>query len=138
MNGFITTNRFARIVDLPLSFAQTELKSGKSIIIAQIPLLINQRLEFRTLTLSIIGILTPGVVPAYLNTAMGLCSVGVFRGTITTGPITFASFTDQSVTTNPFACCVVETPGTYNVIVSNNSSNTDLAVAVTGSAKLYY
>jgi len=138
MNGFITTNRYARTLSVPLSFAQTELRSGKSIVIAELPLALHERFELRSLTLSVLAILTPGVVPFYLNTAMGLCSVGLYRGTMITGPLAYASFTDQNCTTNPFAVCVVETPGTYRVVISNNTNNTDLSVAATGSLRFYY
>ena len=138
MNGFVTINRYARALSVPLSFAQTELRSGKSIIIAKLPLALHQRFELRSLTIAVISILTPGVIPIYLNTAMGLASAGLYRSLMVTGPLTFASFTDQNCVTNPFSPCVVETPGIYRVIVSNNTSNADLSVVVTGSLKLYY
>ena len=138
MNGFVTTNRFARVIDLPLSLSQTELAAGKQIFIARIPVALHQRIEIKSLTLAVIAILTPGVVPIYLNTAMQLCSVGLYRGTMITSPLCYTAFTDESSTTNPFSTCVVETPGTYNVIVSNNTTNTDLSVVVTGNAKFFY
>lgn len=138
MNGFVTTQRYARVLDLPLSFSQTELAAGKSVVLSRLPLALYQRLELRSLTISVVAILTPGVVPAFLNTAMSLCSVGLYRGTIITSPLAYTAFTNMTSTVNPFSTCVIETPGTYNVIVSNNTNNTDLAVLVTGSAKLYY
>lgn len=137
LNGFITTNRFARTLNIPLSFAQTELRSGKAIVIAEIPLELHQRLELRSLTLAVFAILTPGVIPFYLNTAMGLCSVGLYRTPMLSSPLAYAIFTDQNCTSNPFSPCVVETPGLYRVVVSNNTNNTDLSVTVTGSAKIY-
>jgi len=33
---------------------------------------------------------------------------------------------------------VIESPGTYDVLVSNNTSNLDLSVAVAGVLKLFY
>lgn len=138
MNGFVTTNRYARVIDLPLCLSQTELAAGKQILIARIPIALHQRLEIRSLTVAVITILTPGVVPIFLNTAMQLCSVGLYRGTMITSPLCYAAFANASDTTNPFSTCVVETPGTYNVIVSNNTSNTDVSVVVTGNAKFYY
>jgi len=90
------------------------------------------------LTLAVISILTPGVVPAFLNTAMNACSVGLYRGTMLTSPLAYASFTNMTSTTNPFSSCVIETPGTYTLIVSNNTDNTDLSVTATGSIKIYY
>jgi hypothetical protein len=138
MNGFVTTNRYARIVDLPLSFAQTELRSGKSIVIAKLVLGQHSRLELRALTVAVVAVLTPGVVPVYLNTAMWLCSVGLYRSTMITSPLAYAAFAEQTGMVNPFAPCIVATPGTYSVMVSNNTGNIDLAVTATGSIKLYY
>jgi len=138
MNGFVTTNRFARVLSLPISFPQTDLGSGRAIVVAKIPLEMNQRLEIRALCISLVAILTPGVVPVYLNTAMQLCSVGVYESTMISSPLVYAAFFDQTSMANPFSCCVIETPGLYNVIVSNNTSNTDMAVCATGAAKIFY
>lgn len=138
MNGLVTTNRYARTVDLPISFAQTELRAGKSITIAKITLAMHQRLELRSLSIALTTILTPEVLPVFLNTVMNLCSVGLYRGLMLTGPLAAASFSEQPTTTNIFSPCAIETPGTYNVIVSNNTSNIDMAVVATGAMKLYY
>jgi len=138
MNGFVTTQRFARVLDLPLSLAQTELRAGKAFVVTRIPLALHQRLEMRSLTIMVNAILTPGVVPAFLNTAMSLCSAGLYRSTILTSPLAYAAFTQMTATTNPFSPCVIETPGTYTLIVSNNTDNTDLSLTVTGSIKIYY
>jgi len=138
MNGFITTRRYARVLDLPISFPQTELRAGKAIVITQLPLALHQRLELRALTLVVNAILTPGVVPIYLNTALSICSVGLYQGTMLTGPLAYTAFTEMTSITNPFSPCIIETPGTYNVIISNNTSNTDLSLTATGAIKLYY
>jgi hypothetical protein len=138
MNGFVTTQRYARVLDLPLSFVQTELRSGKMITVAVIPLALHQRLVVRTLTVMLVNILTPGAIPEYLNTSMRLCSAGLYRGTMVTSPLVYAAFSEANAISNPFSPCVIETPGNYTLTVSNNTSNLDLAVVVTGSAKLYY
>jgi hypothetical protein len=138
MNGFVTTNRFPRILDVPFNFSQTELKAGKNIIVSEFELAINQKFELRMLAISLITILTPGVVGLYLNTAMEICSVGLYRGTMICGPIAYAAFREQACSTNAFARCVVATPGIYKIIVSNNTSNLDISVAATGSFKFYY
>lgn len=138
INGFVTTNRYARVINLPVSFSQTELGSGKNITILKLPLAINQRFELRSLTIAMIAILTPGQVAALLNTAMGLCSVGLYQSSMLCSPLAYAAFNDQTSTANPFSPCVIETPGTYSVIVSNNTSNIDLAVVVTGSVKFCF
>lgn len=138
MNGFITSQRFARITHLPISFPQTDLGSGRAVTIATIPLLVDQRLEIRALSITLVAILTPGVIPTYLNTAMQICSVGVYDSTLITSPLCYASFADQTTTSNPFSPCVIQTPGIYKVIVSNNVNNIDMAVAATGALKIYY
>ena len=138
LNGFVTTNRYDRVLNLPVSFPQTNLGSGRTVIICRIPLLINQRIEIRALAVNVVSILTPGVLPVYLNTAMQLASVGFYQTTMLTSPLVYAAYYDQTAMTNPFAPCVVETPGTYTVIVSNNTSNVDMAVVATGSIKFYY
>lgn len=138
MNGFVTTQRYARVLDLPFNFAQTEVRSGKAITVAVIPVAQHQRLVVRSLTIMVVTILTPGAVPEYLNTAMYLCSAGLYRGTMITSPLIYTAFAEASAVSNPFSPCVIETPGNYTLTVSNNTSNIDLAVVVTGSAKLYY
>jgi len=138
MNGLITSVRYNRVVNLPISLAQTELRAAQTMQIATFALSVGQRLELRLLTISLINVLTPAVTPNIINTSMGLCSVGFYRGTMICSPLAFATITDQNSTVNPFAKCVVEGPGTYTVIVSNNTDNTDLAVTATGSAKLYF
>jgi hypothetical protein len=138
MNGFVTTNRFPRIFDVPFNFGQTELKPGKNIVMSEFELAINQKFELRMLTISLITILTPGAVQEYLNTCMELCSVGLYRGTMLCGPIAYAAFREQTCSTNAFARCVVATPGIYRIVVSNNTSNIDISVAATGSFKFYY
>ena len=138
MNGYVTTQRYARVLDLPFSFSQTELRRGKSVAVSVIPVALHQRLVIRSLTLMVVKILTPGVVTEYLNTAMSLCSVGIYRGTMISCPLLYAAFADSNATNNPFSPCVIETPGDYTVRVSNNTNNVDLAVVATGSAKIYY
>jgi len=138
MNGLVTDKRFARVLDLPISFAQTEIRAGGSMLVAAFPLTLFQRLELRSLTITLINILTPNIIPAYLNTALGLCSVGLYRSTMLTSPLAYATYIDQTSTANPFSPCIIETPGTYVVIVSNNTNNADLSVCATGSIKLFY
>lgn len=138
MNGFITDKRLERILHWPISFPQTEVRRGIAISISKLSIGLHQRFELRSLTITLVSVLTPGVIPVYLNTALGLCSVGLYQNAMLTGPLAYASITDQTSTANPFSPCIVETPGTYDVIVSNNTNNVDLAITVTGAAKFYY
>jgi len=138
MNGFVTSARFDRVINLPLALPQTELRGGKAMTLVELALARHQRLELRSLSLTLLAVLTPGAVPVYLNTALGLCSVGFYRSDMLTAPLALVTYTDQAATVNPFSPCVVETPGNYLVIASNNTSNIDLAVCATGSLKLLY
>jgi hypothetical protein len=136
-NGLVTTQRFARIASLPISLPQTQLNAGMLIVAMKITLAMHQRLELRSLNCFLASILTPGAIPTYLNTAMGLCSVCVTRSLTVCSPLAYALVKDTSTTSNPFSLCAIETPGVYNVIVSNNTSNVDMAVTATGLFKLY-
>ena len=139
MSAWVTPNYSTRVLELPLNLSQTELRRNKSIVVARIFLARDQRLELRVLNLAVMGILTPGVIHVYANSPMGLCSVGFYRGQTACSPLDCAIALDQTpVAINPFAACVVETPGTYSVIVCNNTSNIDLSVTVTGLLKFSY
>ena len=138
MTGFVTTNRYARCVDMPLCLAQTELRAGKVITLARIVLTLGQRLELRMLALSQLAVLTPGTDPLYLNAALGMCSAGLYNNTMITSPLGYTYSSGGTTTSNPYDVCVIESPGTYDVLVSNNTSNLDLSVAVAGVLKLYF
>lgn len=136
--GFITPNRFSRILDVPFNMAQTELRSGKAIQVAQIPLNLGERLQVRSITLHLPRILTPGVEPLWHNEFLGYASVGIYFGRSISCPIAFAKISDIGASTvNPFAIHIFSTPGVYTVKVSNNTRNLDVSVAVTGAAKIF-
>lgn len=136
--GFITPTRFGRILDVPLNMAQTELRSGKAIQVAQIPLNLGERLVIRSIVLHIPRILTPGQEPLWHNEFLGFASVGVYFGKAISCPIAFAKVSAVGTSTvNPFAKHIFNTPGIYTVRVSNNTRNLDISAAVTGVAKIY-
>jgi hypothetical protein len=138
MNGYITTNRFSRIVDIPAAFAQTELRRGKTIQVAQVPLSLGQTLQLKSLTVTLVRVLTPGQVPDLLNSSLGLCSVGLYFGPMLSSPLAYAKVTTAgAATVNPFSTKVFSSQGFYTVLVANNTSNLDLSVAVSGALKLY-
>ena len=138
MNGFVMPSRLAQIVEVPLSMAQTELRRGKTLQIAQVILAQNQVLELRSLTLNLVRILTFGQLPAYLNSAFGLCSVGVYFGPMISSPISYVKITTSGAALmNPYKRKVIKSPGTYTVLIANNTSNLDMSVCATGSMKLY-
>lgn len=138
MNGFITPSRFERILNLPISMAQTELRRGKTLSIAQVTLEQGQVLEMRALSLHLVRLLTFGEIPEYLNSALGLCSVGLYFGPMISSPISYTKVTTTGATaTNPYVRKRVRCPGVYNVLVSNNTSNIDMSICATGAMTIY-
>ena len=139
MNGFVTQLRFNRITHLPISFAQTELRAGKTIIVAAFNLLIGQRMEIRSLTLNLMRVLTNGAVPASRYTAYKTCIIGLYRGVTDCSPLAFAAVDSMGTTgMNCFRRVIIEAPGDYRIAVRNNTLNVDLSVAATGAVKIYY
>lgn len=138
MNGYITPSRLARIIELPVAMAQTEIRRGKMLQVAEITIQQGQTLEFRALTLNLVRILTFGTTPTYLNSAFGLCSVGVYFGPMISSPISYVKITTAGAAImNPYKRKVMRSPGTYRVLVSNNTNDIDMSVCVTGSMKIY-
>lgn len=138
MNGYVTPNRLSRVLDIPISFAQTELRRGKYIQIAQIPIELNQRLHVRGLVIHCVKNLTPGISPVYATTSLGTVSVGVYFGSVLTSPLALAYVLNLGVSSvNPFQVVKCLSPGVYTVVISNNTTNMDFSVAATGVAKLY-
>lgn len=136
--SFITSSQFDRIVTLPISLPQTELRRQRAIQIATFPLLLGQRLEMRSLTVHLVKILTPGVVPVLDNTALGLCSAGIIAGSMATSVIG-SVFTNGigSGTWSAEQPVIITAPGVYRVLAFNNAANIDLSVTVTGSVKFF-
>jgi len=138
MNGFITPNRLNGVIDVPIYFAATELNRSRSIHVAQVPVTLGQKLTLRTLTLHVPKALTASVQPLLFNSALGFVSVGVYFGDMLTAPLAVAKMTGVgSCSVNPFARHTFATPGIYTVVVSNNTSNSDYSVVVTGAFKFY-
>jgi hypothetical protein len=136
--SFVVDTRLEQIVTVPFNLPQTELRRGKTHILWQWVLGRNERMDCRQMALNLMRILTPGVIPAKNNTSLGLASVGLYQGRmLTSGSCLVSTDTVGTVALNSFARKWIATPGTYYVIVANNSSNVDVAVIVTGSLKLY-
>lgn len=138
MNGYVTPTRLLRVFDIPISFSQTELRRGKSIQIAQIPVELNQQLHVRGLVIHCVKNLTPGAVPIYATTSLGAVSVGLYFGSVLTSPLALAYVVNLGISSvNPFHIVKCLSPGVYTAIISNNTTNMDFSVAATGVAKLY-
>jgi len=138
MNGYVTPKRLERIIELPVSMAQTELRRGETIQIAQATITQGQALEMRSLTVNLVRVLTFGQIPIYLNSAFGLCSVGLYFGPMISSPLAYAKITTNGTAMiNPYKRKSMKSPGTYTVLIANNTSNIDVSICVTGSMKLY-
>lgn len=136
--SYLVATEFDRIQTMPISLPQTELRRQKSLQVATVVLNLGQVLELRSLNLHLIKILTPGVLPALVNTSLGLVSVGLYLGSaMTTGGIALVVASAPGVSSyHPAQPARVTAPGLYKVFVTNNSSNIDVTAAVTGSAKI--
>lgn len=137
MTGFVTPGRFDRSLDLPISLPQTELRRGKQILVATIALSAGQQIWLRSLTLHVIRNLTPGPLPVLVNTVLGPVSAGLLFGSAVTAPLaSVRQDTEGASCLNPFTPAICATPGVYSVVLSNNTSNIDYSVVLTGSAKI--
>ena len=136
--SYITPSLFARVVSLPISLPQTELRRGKSIHISSVVLADDQILALKSLNLHLLKILTPGVVPVYASKVMGVVSVGIYDSPMLCSCGCLVRGYQVGVTQfNPWQTRLIYKPGTYKIVVSNNTTNVDVDVCVTGSIKLY-
>jgi hypothetical protein len=136
--AYVTPNIFSRILSIPVSLPQTELRRGKDIQIMQFNLLIGQVFELRALNLHLLKILTPGVTPDYVNRSLGLASLGIYEGPMLTSALAIVKGTQVGIAQfNPWMTRRFVSPGTYTVILSNNTRNVDISVAALGALKLY-
>jgi len=138
MSRYVSESYFETVRTLPVALAQTELKRENSLVICRLPLALNQTLELRSLTLHIIKILTPGVKPFSEVTVNGIASVGLQFAGMATGMIGSVNLENVgSATWNPYEPVLITAPGTYQVTVRNHTNNVDMAIAVTGSVKIF-
>ncbi len=137
MNGFITTSRFATTFSAPIQLSQTELRRGRFLVAGQVKLLLGQTMRVRLLSLHLINVLTGNTTPIELSTPMGVVSAGVYLGPMICSSAALLKATSPSVVSmNPFQYRDFATPGSYYFIVSNNTANIDVTVAMTGVAQI--
>jgi len=148
---YITPDRYAGIGDLGICLPQTELRRGSIIQVASFKLKNAQRAVIRMLSLHVVSVLTPGIVPNTINSSFGICTVGVYGpvnswgGNMICSPIVSAVSAGLGVAAlNPYIDNSIESPGIYVVNVFNNTGRgtdgdyaIDLSVAVTGQIKFY-
>lgn len=139
----ISLERFERIVDLPLSLPQTVLNARTSILVATVQLFIGQKMCIRWLGGKIVKMGNTDV-PVKINSNLGLIYIGVYSGDLDdvkrpTGVSLVQMPINQATAKrmNPFHFRNFTAPDTYSVFVTNNTSNLNFDVVVTGTAKLY-
>lgn len=140
---YITPERYARIVDLPVCLPETALRRGDVIQVASFRLSLGQRAVVRLMDLNIVKVLTPGIVPELINSSYGWCYAGVFSGYMAASP--FISVATSAVGVRSLNSAyerVIASPGVYCVKIVNNTGRTadtaiDLSVSLTGVVKFY-
>ena len=138
MNGFVTTDRYQTIYDLPIQLPQTELRRGRYMVFGAVRLVLGQVMRVRCFNVHLINIITPDNTPNIFNTSLGLVSAGVFTSPmLCSGSVLMKCFAPGVTGFNSFQYQDFGTPGIYYFAVSNNTSNIDLTVAVTGVAKIF-
>ena len=146
---YITPDRFAAIGSLPISLPQTELRRGSVIQASVFKLKPAQIAVIRMLNLTVLKVLTPGVVPDIINSTFGIVGAGVYGpinswgGHMVCSPfIRVASNGLGTASLNPYVEYRVATPGVYVVALFNNTGRTsnfalDVSVNMTGLIKFY-
>ncbi len=134
---YLSPSTFDRAITIPIACPQTELRRGKELRLATVELAAGQVLELRSLTLHLLAVLTPEAMPVLFNSALGLCSVGLYLGPMRCSGIgTVKCASAGAVSLNPFARTLARTPGLYTVVVGNNARNVDLSICATGSMRI--
>jgi len=139
----ISQNRFERILDVPVSCPQVELRARSSLLVCTVRLKLGQVLRVNWLGAKIARLITTDV-PLKVSSNLGLCYVGVYSGDLddVTRPtgVSLIQLALNQVTPKqmiPHHFRNFTSPDTYSVFVTNNTSNLIFEVVVTGSAKLY-
>ncbi len=115
-----------------------ELRRGRYIVFGAVRLVLGQVMRVRCFNIHLINIITPDNTPNIFSTPLGLVSAGVFTSPmLCSGSILMKAFSPGVTGFNSFQYQDFGTPGIYYFAVSNNTSNIDLTVAVTGVAKIF-
>ncbi len=134
----LTPSRLKEVIALPLCLPQTELRRGQIIQAATIQLQLGQVLRICYFGIHVVNIITPGVVPAVFTTSAGIASAGVYTGSMIGGSACQVALSSPGVREiNPFHYREFRSPGIYKVLVSNNTSNVDITMCLTGVAKIF-
>jgi hypothetical protein len=137
--SYLTSTQYDRIINLPISLPQTELRKQHYLQVCTLLVAQGQRLEIGYLSVHLFRILTPGVTPQFADSSLGLVSVGLMASSMFSSALGLVSISEPGCASwNADQPVVITAPGVYNVQVLNNTTNVDLSVVVTGSARYYY
>ena len=137
MNGFVTTQRYGTTFDVPICLPQTELRRGRYINCGQIRLTLGQVLRIRCLNLHFVNVITATALPDIFSTSLGIVSAGVYLSPMMSSSSCLLTANSPGVfSVNSFAYKEYRSPGLYYFTVSNNTTNIDVSVALTGVIKL--
>lgn len=142
MSGFLTQEKYAQVIDLPIAVPATELRRGDSIICASVDLKLGQRIRYRWAQLQLITILNAGT-PDKIISNLGMVYLGFYSAGFTqlnkpTGiPINALSADLVGVNaSNPYIFFDFSSPDTYSVLLVNNTTNLDFEVTANGAMRL--
>jgi len=137
VNGFVTTQRFGTTFDVPIALPQTELRRGRYINCGQIRLTLGQIMRVRCLNLHLVSIITATALPDIFSTSLGIVSAGIYLSPMMCSSACLLTMQAPGVMSmNSFSYKDYATPGIYYFTVSNNTTNVDITVALTGAVKL--
>lgn len=137
--SYLTLTDYDRLLFSPISLPETELRRQNFLRISTLVVQPGQRLEMCCLHLQVFKLLTFGVSPILADSTLGLCSVGLLASTMFTSAVGLVTLGAVGTATwNQDQPIMISAPGSYQVIVYNNSLNMDLSVVVTGAARIYY
>lgn len=138
----INALQFSNVLDLPVSMPQTRIPKGDSIIVAAYKLAIGQKIQPVWLSLHLLK--TEGT-PTKLVSSLGIAYCGIYANgaeyfRTPTGSLPLIYVSSDSVSSkmiNPYSKIEIFGPDTVNVIVANNTSDTDLDISVIGCLRLH-
>ena len=140
---YVTTQQFDRAGHIFLALPQTELRRGNFVHLATFEIALGEAVELRYLVLNVLRILTPGAVPDYIHSDLGLATVGLYSGSMLCSPlVSLSSVAVGATMLNPALPRRISTPGRYQVKLFNNTGRTvagavDLSVVVTGALRVF-
>lgn len=144
MNGHVTQSRLDRVINLHGTLPQTDLRRGDSLVISSIKLDLGHTLSVGWLSLQLLRINIAEVLPTRIINSLGFVYAGIFAGGFDTlrrptgMPISFVNLSGPNVKVlNPYIVREFSGPDIVEIVVVNNTTDTDVEVMVAGSMKLF-